>query len=70
MSFDPPTSANWVYTHPLDEEYPLAYIAGYQAALDGLSLEMNPHKESGHERETTFTDELHFWWYSGWSSYP
>ena len=63
--YEPPSQNNWVCTHHFDAEYALAYHNGYNAAKDGLSLKNNPYKPSGHERETTYNDELHYWWYSG-----
>ena len=45
------------------------YTEGYDAAIAGKTLDDNPHKESGHERDTTFEDEAHFRWYQGWCDY-
>lgn len=42
-----------------------AYDAGYKAAQAGESYK-NPYKESGHERDSTFDDELHYYYYTGY----
>jgi hypothetical protein len=42
-----------------------AFEAGKRAARDGKTIEDNPYKESGHERETTYADELHYQWFTG-----
>lgn len=44
---------------------PAAYDAGREAAGEGRTEDDNPHQPSGHERDTTFDDELHFNWYQG-----
>jgi len=46
-----------------------AYDEGYEAAKAGKSEDDNPYELSGHERDTTYEDEMHFAWYNGWSSY-
>lgn len=46
-----------------------AYNEGYQAAKDGKSEDDNPYPPSGHERETTFKDELNYHWYQGFWDY-
>lgn len=46
-----------------------AYDEGYQAAKDGLDETENPWELSGHERDTTYQDEMHYAWYSGWEDY-
>lgn len=56
------------YSSPTDDDlgyYKKAYDLGYQAASSGLSEKDNPYPTSGHERDTTFDDELHYQWYSG-----
>lgn len=67
--FEPPSETNWCYTHTFHEIYAQEYAAGYKGAQEGLSLEDNPNKESGHERDTTLEDELHYWWYKGFTDY-
>jgi hypothetical protein len=52
-----------------DEDYGKAWDEGYLAAGDGQPLESNPYKESGHERDSTHSDECHYWWYSGWNEF-
>lgn len=41
------------------------YDLGYNAAKDGKKYK-NPHKPSGHERDTTYDDEMNFWYYCGY----
>lgn len=43
-----------------------AYNQGKRAGKRGKSLDANPYKPSGHERDTTFDDECHYQWYPGW----
>lgn len=42
-----------------------AYLLGWEAAKRGWRLDKNPYTPSGHERDTTFEDELHYQWYRG-----
>jgi hypothetical protein len=45
------------------------YLEGYRAYhLSGLGLDGNPNELSHHERDTTYSDEAHFQWDSGWSA--
>jgi hypothetical protein len=57
--------------HPIIlESYDEAYKLGYQAAKEGKDEEKdNPHELSGHERDTTYSDELHHQWYCGFNDY-
>lgn len=66
-NFDPPTKKNWVHVGLCHESYTEEYINGYKAALTGKPAEDNPHEPSGHERDTTYKDELNYWWYCGWN---
>ncbi len=59
-----------MYEPPEKEDDPFgffkeAYDAGYNAALEGKKYK-NPYKLSGHERDTTFDDELHQQFYNGY----
>lgn len=67
--YDPPSLKNWVYKHYYSNSYKIAYDRGYIAAQNKLKLQDNPYKESFHERETTFNDELNYWWYVGWCDF-
>ncbi len=67
--YDPPTEKNWVMVYPLIQSYVDAYEEGYQAAKQGKALEDNPYEESGHERDTTYSDEMNYWWYCGFVDY-
>lgn len=69
MSYDPPSETRWVYTHRFDESYAKAYEYGFDAAAEGKTLKDNPYKHSTHERQTTYDDELSYWWYSGHEAY-
>jgi hypothetical protein len=42
-----------------------AFEAGKRAAREGKCVNDNPYQPSGHERETTHEDELHYQWFSG-----
>ena len=64
--YDPPSKTNWVYTCLFDEEFAEAYNLGYEASKQNKILDDNPYRPSGHERDTTWSDELNYWWYSGW----
>lgn len=54
-------SLPWYYGNAWDE--------GFAAAKSGKHEKDNPYSESEHERDTTFSDELHYWWYCGWNDY-
>lgn len=43
-----------------------AYTEGYNACQSGTDGNSNPYTSSGHERETRFEDEAHYYWYRGW----
>jgi hypothetical protein len=64
--YDPPSPTNWVNVGRFDRSYAEAYNAGYSAASAGSPISGNPHEESGHERDTTRSDELHYWWHCGY----
>ena len=51
------------------EYFDKIYNEGYHAAENGKKLKNNPHKSSGHERDTTFDDEKHYWWDEGFDDY-
>lgn len=70
MNYDPPSETNWVGAHRFCPDYREAYDEGYLAAQQGKSLDDNPYPESGHERDTSHSDELNYWWYSGWMDSP
>ena len=55
---------SWSPPEDKSEEFQEAYRQGYQAGREGGGKK-NPYPESGHERETTYEDELHYQWYSG-----
>lgn len=59
MAFNPPSPQ-----YP-DDPLVRAYRLGYEAAQRGEVDAANPHEPSGHERETTFQDELHYHWWLG-----
>lgn len=44
-----------------------AYYAGFVCGYNGGKDSENPYKPSGHERDTTYEDQLHFRWYVGQS---
>ncbi len=67
--YNPPSQSNWVSTGPFIEEYARAYEEGFHAYKDGKSVEENPYPRSGHERDTTFSDELHQYWIEGFFAY-
>lgn len=64
--YNPPSKDNWVMVAGFMPCYAEAYDAGYAAARAGLPESANPHKPSGHERDLSWDDEMHYWWYSGW----
>lgn len=63
--YDPPTKKNWVRTGRFSKEHRIAYDKGYEDAKAGKQY-LNPYKESGHERDTTFEDELNYYYYVGY----
>lgn len=67
--YNPPSKSHWVSSHSFQQEYADEYDAGFKAAADGKSLDDNPNELSGHERDTTYSDELHYWWYVGFSNF-
>lgn len=70
--YDPPNEKEWVYTHFFDESYREAYDEGYEAAKKETFESLDavcPYQESGHERDTTYQDELHYWWFAGYEDF-
>lgn len=59
--------------NPPDEEdcefYYKAYNLGFKTAMEGGIEGDNPYKPSEHERDTTFDDELYFYWIKGFGDY-
>jgi dihydrofolate reductase len=47
-----------------------AYRNGFDAKLMGLTHDDNPHELSGHERDTTYSDECNYQWYKGFEDAP
>lgn len=63
--YDPPNKKEWGFSEIFVE----AYHLGYEAARAGKDAEDNPYTPSGHERDTTFEDELYYHWYVGFSDF-
>jgi hypothetical protein len=64
MAYEPPTeddSFSW-------ETYKKYYDKGFNDAKNGLDYH-ELFKPSGHERDTTWEDEMNYWYYSGWSAF-
>jgi hypothetical protein len=61
-SYSPPTQRDYPYLEPYLEAYEL----GYKADAAGLKEDDNPYEESGHERDTTVSDECNYQWYRGY----
>lgn len=68
MSYRPPSKDNWHSTGWFSQSYADEYNHGYNEAKEG-KLYTPPYEESGHERDTTYHDELNYWYYSGYYSY-
>lgn len=68
MSYNPPSKTNWHSTGWFSDSYKEMYDRGYNEAKDGKEYN-EPYEESGHERDTTYADELNYWYYSGYHSY-
>ena len=51
---------------PKDNSYYNYYLEGFIACYERKSEDDNPYTPSGHERDTTFQDEQHYHWYSGY----
>lgn len=64
--YDPPKKDDVYY---FMDSYKTAYDEGYNAAKDGKPENDNPYEESNHPRDTTYNDEMHYWWYVGYSHY-
>ena len=69
MIYDPPSETNWVYVHSFDKTYAEAYDEGQNSARCGHPPESCPYRESGHERDTTYQNELNYWWHHGFEDY-
>lgn len=67
--FDPPQEDKWYSTDFFDESYVEEYKKGYEHHQNGGRESDNPHRPSGHERDTTYEDELHYWWYKGFNDF-
>ncbi len=65
MKYDEEIKQLKQYDPPDDESMKEAYYQGFVAAQQGKKKSCNPYKPSGHERDTTFEDELYYYWYSG-----
>lgn len=58
------------YHDDWDDSWHDDFVNGFRAQLAGLKQADNPHKPSGHERDTSYEDEAHFQWYRGyWAGY-
>lgn len=68
IMYNPPSKTNWYSVGFFNESYARAYNEGYMAAKN-KSPENNPYKPSGHERDTTFYDEMNYYWYKGFEDY-
>lgn len=64
--YEPPSESEWNYTHFFDASYKEAYDEGYEAAKSLEEESSCPYRESGHERDTTYQDELRYWWLNGY----
>jgi len=63
--YDPPDKKESGFSEMFVE----AYHLGYEAAKNDELVDDNPYVLSGHERDTTFEDELHYHWYVGYSDF-
>jgi len=63
--YNPPTEDNWIQVGRFDDSYKSYYDLGYDEAKNEQEYE-DPYEPSGHERDTTYTDELNFWYYCGY----
>lgn len=59
-----------MYSPPDKEEddfgfFKEAYDRGYESRKKDEPYK-NPYKASGHERDSTFSDELHYYYYTGY----
>lgn len=63
-----PQYSNYVAysTNIWSDSFKDAYDEGFLAAKEEKN-EDNPYKPSGHERDTTFMDKLHYYWWRGFS---
>lgn len=53
-----------------NDPLPIAYDEGFAAKQQGKSEDDNPYNTSGHERDMTLDDELHYQWFSGYMDAP
>lgn len=68
--YNPPSETNWYQTGWFMDDYKQAYDEGYAAAQGGDSRDTCPYEElHPHERCTSFTEELEYWWCSGYSAF-
>lgn len=60
-----------MYQPPEDEDsiYKDEYDEGYEAALANKKESGNPYKPSRHERDTTTSDDRHYFWYCGFNDF-
>lgn len=63
--YNPPSKINWVHVGSFLESYKEYYDIGYNASKDNKEYE-EPFEPSKHERDTSYTDELNFWYYCGY----
>lgn len=66
--YSPPSKLSWHYVGLYDELYDTYYNMGWNDAKAGKNYE-EPYRPSGHERETTHTDELNYWHWKGYEDY-
>ncbi len=67
--YEPPTVREYPYISPgLLKDYKFYYDLGYNDAKNAMEYK-NPFEPSGHERDTTHTDELNYYYYSGFYAY-
>lgn len=59
--YNPPSKENWYSTGYFDDTYKEYYDLGYNA-----KEYKEPFEPSGHERDTTYHDELNYWYYVGY----
>lgn len=54
----------WIFSDSFKE----MYDRGYNEAREGKEYN-EPYEYSGHERDTTYNDQLNYWYYSGYYDY-
>ena len=60
---------NWVSTGLPSLYHNEAYMEGWLAAMRGFTDGSNPYELSGHERDTSFMNELHYQWMRGYDDF-